>query len=224
MERQVTMYGPSTGTTISRRAYNALTFGMVTVAFLVTWVEYLAVQSGALNALLSGGILALILTFALTIGGIVLMAVGKSKQSVALSAAGFALFTLTFGFTLSLTLVRYPVGTIYYAFLITACLSGIFLVLGVTFPEVFSRIGGVLMAALLGLIMVEFVATVFFHANQTWIDYLTIVIFCGFLGYDAYWMSADAPTVPNAIYYASDIFLDVVNVLIRVLAILNDDR
>ena len=223
MERQVTMYGQNSAT-ISRRAYNALTFGLVAISFLVTWGEYLAVQNGLLNGLLSTGIMGVVLPFVLTIGGIILMSIGKSKQSVGLSVGGFALFTLTFGVSVALSLAMYPVGTIYYAFLITACISGIFLILGTMFPDFFARIGGVLTASLLALIVVELVATLLFHANQTIFDYLVVIIFCGFLGYDSYLMSADAPTVPNAIFYASDIFLDIVNILIRVLAILNDDR
>jgi FtsH-binding integral membrane protein len=43
------------------------------------------------------------------------------------------------------------------------------------------------------------------------------------LGYDSYCMSIDEPTVPNAIFYASDIYIDIVNILIRVLDILDND-
>ena len=180
-------------------------------------------MNGSLNFLLQNGLVTLLVSFVLTIVGIVLMSVGKSKQSVGVSVGGFALFTLTFGATTALALTHYSVGTIAYAFLITACLAGIFLVAGVIFPEFFSRIGGVLMIGLIGLIIIEFVAVVLFHANQTLFDYVAIALFCGFLGYDAFLMSQDAPTVPNAIFYATDIFLDIVNILIRILNIMDRD-
>ncbi|MBR3158268.1 MAG: US12 family protein [Atopobiaceae bacterium] len=224
MARDLSVMGNQIGApTITRRAYNALTFGIVAIAFLITWGEYSLIMNGSLNFLLQNGLVTLLVSFVLTIVGIVLMSVGKSKQSVGVSVGGFALFTLTFGATTALALTHYSVGTIAYAFLITACLAGIFLVAGVIFPEFFSRIGGVLMIGLIGLIIIEFVAVVLFHANQTLFDYVAIALFCGFLGYDAFLMSQDAPTVPNAIFYATDIFLDIVNILIRILNIMDRD-
>lgn len=209
--------------TISRRAYNLLTFGMVTISFLITWGMYQFVESGALFRTFSAinPVVLLIVYLVGSFGGIIIMSVGKKNQSVPASLIGYALFTLTFGGTLALALTHYDIGTISYAFGITACVSGIFLVAGVTFPEVFSKIGRMLVIALLAVIVVEFVAVIFFHADQTIFDYLVIAIFCGFLGYDAYCMSMDVPTVPNAIFYASDIYIDIVNILIRVLQILD---
>ena len=224
MARNVSLAGQqSDAPTITRRAYNALTFGIVTVAFLITWGEYTLAVDGNLPFFSQGGFAPMIVSLILTIAGIGIMSAGKSKQNVGLSLGGFALFTLTFGSTLALALTLYEVGTIYYAFAITACISAIFLVAGVTFPEFFSRIGGVLMIGLIGLIVTEFVAVIIFHAHQTIFDYITIVLFCGFLGYDAYRMSMDEPTVPNAIFYAAEIFIDMVNILLRVLRILDRD-
>lgn len=210
--------------TISRRAYNLLTYGLVTVSFVITWGMYGFVSGGGLANVLGNvnPLIMLVAYLAGTIGGVVLMGVGKSKQAVSISLIGYALFTATFGGTLALLLTRYNVGTIYYAFAITACVSGIFLILGVMFPEFFAAIGRVLFGALIAVIVVELVATIFFHANQTIFDYIVIALFCGFLGYDSFLMSRDAPTVPNAIFYASDIYIDIVNILIRVLDILDN--
>lgn len=223
-ENSMTQQQQPTATIISRRAYNLLTFGLVTVSFLFTWGMYTFVQSGNLYAAFPrmNPIIFLIVYLVGTIGGIIIMSVGKSKQSVPLSLVGYAIFTLTFGGTLSLLLTRYNIGTISYAFAITACVSAIFLVAGVTFPEVFAKLGRLLVVGLIAVIVVEFIATFFFHASQTIFDYIIILLFCGFLGYDSYRMSIDDPTVPNAIFYASDIYIDMVNILIRVLDILDN--
>lgn len=216
------------GTTISRRAYNGITFGLVTVSFAIMGAMYLFASSPAFHALTSGlgsmgTIVAFVATLVLSIGGIVLMNVGKARESVGISFAGYAIFSLTFGLTTAIGLMYYNVGTIAYAFGITACLSGIFLILGVTFPEFFARIGRILFVGLIAVILVELVAVLLFHANQTIFDYLVIALFCGFLGYDAYRMASDVPSVPNAIWYASDIYLDIVNILLRVLSLLDRD-
>ena len=212
--------------TISRRAYNLLAFGMVTLSFLVMWGTYLLAGGSAVNGIIANlgavGTLGLLIgSLAGSIVGIVLMGQGKAKQKVGLSVAGYALFSLTFGFTIAMALQRYELGTIYYAFGITACLSGIFLVAGVVFPEFFARIGRVLVLSLLAVVLVELVATIFFHANQTIFDYIVVIIFCGLLGYDSYKLAADEPTVPNAVYNASQIYVDIANILIRVLDILD---
>lgn len=224
MRREMTYASQAPGKTIARRAYNALTFALVTVSFLILWGTYLFTDGGQLQQMLpgAGGIAVLIGSVVLTIVGFILMGIGKSKQSVPLSLTGYTLFSLTFGVTVALALQRYNVGTITYAFGITACVSGIFLIAGVTFPQFFSKLGGALAIALLGTIVVEIVATMFLHVDQTIFDYVVIVIFCGFLGYDSYRMSSDQPTVPNAIFHASNIYLDIVNILLRVLDILDN--
>lgn len=210
--------------TISRRLYNLFTFSMVTVSFIITWLEYQFVNGGGLATVFErmNPFLYFVIFLGGTIGGLVVMSNGKSKQSVSVSLIGYALFTLTFGGSLSLLLTHYNVGTISYAFGITACISGIFLVAGVVFPEFFARLGRVLGLSLIALIVVELVSVVFLHANQTIFDYITILLFCGFLGYDSYRMSADDPTVPNAVFYATNIYIDVVNILIRVLNIIDN--
>ncbi|MDO4796470.1 MAG: Bax inhibitor-1 family protein [Coriobacteriales bacterium] len=223
-QREVMLNQQQTAPIISRRLYNLLTFGLVTVSFVILWGTYLFASGGGLERMLSGGagIITLIVSFIATIAGIVLMSVGKKKQSVGLSLAGYVLFSLTFGISVSLVLERYNIGTISYAFGITACIAGIFLVAGVTFPNFFARIGGILCLGLIATIVVEFVAIVFLHADQTIFDYIVIVLFCGFLGYDSYLLAVDDPTVPNAIFHASNIYLDIVNILLRVLDLLDN--
>ncbi len=214
-----------TAPTINRRAYNLLTYGIVTVSFIVLWGTYQFAAGGGIDRLLVGmnPLIVWIVSLVGTFGGLIVMSVGRNKQNVAMTLIGYILFSLTFGFTLAITLQRYSVGTIAHAFGITACVSGIFLVAGVTFPEFFSRIGGILIVGLIGVMIAEFVAVFFFHAHQTIFDYIVILLFCGFLGYDSYLMSSDLPTVPNAIFYAANIYIDIVNILLRVLSILDRD-
>lgn len=64
----------------------------------------------------------------------------------------------------------------------------------------------------------------FLGVDQTWLDIAVIVVFCGFIGYDMYVATTVAPTVPNAVFMACNLFLDIVNVFIRLLNIVNDNR
>ena len=81
MDNDITLYGASDAPLISRRAYNALCFGLVTASFAIMYLMYGLVTGGALDNLFStgvGSIVTLVVAIAGTIGGIVLMGSGKA--------------------------------------------------------------------------------------------------------------------------------------------------
>lgn len=209
---------------VSRRLYNGLCFALLTVSFAVMFLIYTQVASGALDFLLDSH-LSIMLTFAGafagTMGGLTVMGAGKKRQSLAISLVGYTLFTLTFGLTLAIGVSQYTTQTIGAALGITCCLTGIFMIAGITFPEFFSSIGHILSLSLIALIAVELVVTMFLHVGQTFFDFATITIFCGFIGYDTYRLAVDDPTVSNAIWHACDIYIDITNILLRVLDLLD---
>ena len=160
-----------------------------------------------------------ILSFVGSIAGIFMMSSAKRSQSVGLSLAGFGVFALTFGFMTSIVLLQYPVATISTAFMATAGITVVFACLGVAFPQVFTKVRGVLGACLLGLIVVELVMMLL-RVDQGIVDFAVIAVFCGFIGYDFHKAMYDEPTLVNAVYNASELFLDVLNVFVRILSIL----
>ena len=94
----------------------------------------------------------------------------------------------------------------------------VFGALGMAFPSFFARIQGVLAVSLLAVIVVE-VVMMALGVRQNLTDLVVILLFCGFIGYDVYRASTDAPTLENALWYAIEIYLDVVNVMLRLLSI-----
>ena len=54
---------------------------------------------------------------------------------------------------------------------------------------------------------------------MAWLDYVVILLFCGFIGYDTYRAQQCEPTVKMAIFNAVEIWLDLLNVFIRILSI-----
>ena len=91
---------------------------------------------------------------------------------------GYALFTLTFGFSTSLILGMYDMQTISLAFSATAGIMIVFGAAGIMFPQFFQRIQGVLITALIALFVVQLIL-MFLGVGQTFIDLAVIVIFCG---------------------------------------------
>ena len=56
--------------------------------------------------------------------------------------------------------------------------------------------------------------------HTTIFDFIVVIIFCGYIGYD--WARAQEynPTLDNAIDSAADIYVDVINLFVRILSII----
>lgn len=52
-------------------------------------------------------------------------------------------------------------------------------------------------------------------------DYLVVLIFCGYVGYDWARANACAKTVDNAVDCAAELYIDIVNLFVRILSILS---
>ena len=207
------------GVPLSLRGYTLALTGLVFLGFVVMGAcASLFGNVSFLLAVMDSFLLLTVLSFAGSIAGVVMMGSARKSQRVGLSLAGYALFVASFGFMTSTILLMYTAQTISTAFIATAGIVVVFACLGVAFPRVFERIQGVLGVSLLALIVVHLVMS-FMGVYQTWIDVAVIVVFCGFIGYDFHRAMNDEPTLVNAAFNASQLFLDIINVFIRVLSI-----
>lgn len=202
---------------ISRRSYNALLAGLIVLSFAVMGVcSHLTTTADFILFVNRNALAYLVGTLVGTIGGIILMNVGRSKESLGLALTGYALFSLTFGFTTSFALSYYSLESITTAFAATAGIMVVFGLAGIAFPRFFAKIQGILVTSLLAIIVVEIVLSLL-GISQSITDIAVILIFCGFIGYDVYRSQADAPTVSNAIWYGVELYLDIINVFMRLL-------
>lgn len=207
---------------IGARTYNLILAGLIFLGFCVMGLGVGVVTSPAFTAWLdANAVLGLVLFIAGPIVGIVLMSGAVKRQSVVRSLIGYAVFVSTFGLFTATALAQYDLPTINTAFIATAAITVVFGVLGLAFPQVFQRIIGTLIVALVALCVVQ-VAMAFMGVDQSWLDIAVIVVFCGFIGYDMHQAAIVEPTLPNAVFMASNLFLDIVNVFIRVLDIVDN--
>lgn len=204
---------------ISRRLYNAVLAGLVVLSFAVMAAcSYITSTADFIIFVARNPILYTVVSLAASIVGIVVMSVGRSKESLVLGGVGYALFTLSFGFTTSFALSAYSLESLSTAFAATAAIMVVFGLAGFMFPRFFAKIQGVLCVALLAIVAVELVL-MFMGVGQNITDIAVILIFCGFIGYDVYQSQMVAPTLTNALWFAVDLYLDIVNVLLRLLSI-----
>ncbi len=154
------------------------------------------------------------------VGSLVCTGIVYNSSKPIVSFLAYTGLAVCMGLLLTFYVSFFEVGTIAIAFASTGIVVGIMLCFTVLYPDFFRSLGRTLGVALLVSIIVEVVLVFLFGVDSTIFDYIIVVIFCGYIGYD--WVKAQdyAPTVDNAIDSAADIYVDIVNLFIRILSIL----
>ena len=134
---------------------------------------------------------------------------------------GYNLIVVPIGFVVNIALFGYGTDIITTAVAITGTVTLVMMLLGTMFPAFFSRIGRALGITLLITIIVELVSMFFIPAfNGIFIDYLVVFLFCGYIGFDWGRANMQSKTVDNAVDSAAEIYLDIINLFLRILSIL----
>ena len=207
------------GDQISIRRYNAVMLLTLLWGFLVNtvMVYYFAIP---IMRFLSGvGPLWIFIGyFVLAIAGI---AISARSANPWMSFLGYNLLVLPIGVLLCLILPGIPVAIVTKALLLTGIVTATMTLLGLVAPNVFLGMGRTLFIALIVGILAELVATFLFHYTGTAFDWLFVVLFSGYIGYDVAKSQIYPKTVDNAVDCALDIYLDIINIFIRLLALLS---
>ena len=142
----------------------------------------------------------------------------KSRKP-ALSFLGFTGLAVGMGLVITFIVSMYSGTTVYSAFLATGIIVVSMMIISTIKPAFFMSIGRSLVYALLGSIAIELIGGLIFRMPLTWMDYVVVVIFAGFIGYD--WARANtcAYTVNNAIDLSACLYLDIINLFLRILSI-----
>ncbi len=148
----------------------------------------------------------------------------NSSSKPIVSFIGYNLVVIPFGFLVNLIVSNYDETVVVDAVRVTGIVTAVMMVLGTMFPAFFKKIGGALSIALLIVIVVELVEVFVFHMHHGVLDWIVVVIFCGYIGYD--WGRANSipKTVDNAIDSAASLYMDIINLFIRILRIMGRNR
>lgn len=207
---------------VSARMYNVVMCGTLLWGFLVNafMVEYCAAP--IVNALAGVKSWVLIVGYlVLAIGGITLSVKSNNPW---ISFLGFNLLVLPLGVMLCLIVPFLPIAIVTKALLLTGIVTATMIVLGITFPKLFLGVGRTLFIALLVGLVAELVATFLFGYRGAAFDWLFVILFSGYIGYDIAKSQMYPKTIDNAVDCALDIYLDIVNLFIRLLSLLSRDN
>lgn len=112
---------------------------------------------------------------------------------------------------------------VFSAFLYTAIMTTVMIAFAVIKPRAFSGLGRTLFFSLIALIICE-LFLVLIGVQQIITSWITAIIFTIYIGYDFYRSQQFPKTVDNAIDCAIDIYLDIINLFVRIMDILSDNK
>ncbi len=144
----------------------------------------------------------------------------NSSDKPLVSFIGYNFVVVPFGLIVNLVVSRFDPNVVVEAIRITAGVTIVMMILGSMYPKFFQKIAGALTIALLSVIVIELVQMFVFGIHHNWIDWAVAVIFCGYIGYD--WGRANQipKTVDNAVDSAAALYMDIINLFLRILRIL----
>lgn len=180
----------------------------------------------AVNALMISnfkGVFEQINQWVFLIGYIVCVIVGAmltSSKSPVISFIGYNFIVVPLGMLLTMLLPVYSSDVVFRAIVVTGTITLVMMLISSMFPAVFLKMGRALFITLIACILVEILFGMVFKMNMNFMDYIIVLLFCGYIGYD--WARANAyqKTVDNAIDSAVDLYMDIINIFVRILAIL----
>ena len=163
----------------------------------------------------------LVAYLALCLGGSRLLNRGTSVRTC---FAGYSMIVLPMGLLISLAVMPYDFSLVNQALTVTAIVTGIMMLLSMWKPDFFLRIGPALGIALLASIGVEILSTFVLRWLSFGMDWVVVTIMALYVGFD--WARANAlPTTSrNAVVISASLYLDIVNIFLRVLSIISRSK
>ena len=210
------------GKPLSDRTYN-LTLGFVVLYGLIANVLSCYFIGDKLNNI--NPVAFLIGYFALAITGILMSSFSKNPF---ISFIGYNLVVLPVGVVVSMVVSTYVkngnANLVFQAIVYTALITATMVILSIIYPNFFARLGGLLFGCLIGLIIAEIVAIFIFPGLQNIFAWVGAILFTLYIGYD-YWKAQQYPkTLDNAVDSALDIYLDIINLFLKILQILGSSK
>ena len=217
-ERQ---YLRSGETEISERGFNMIIGGVLLWGFLLNYLMVTLFGNNIIHMV--SGINPLIFL----VGYIVLVIIGSvmlSKDSPVLSFLGYNLIALPIGVLVCLCVEGVPVSVVQSAVLVTAIVTLSFMILATIIPGFFLSMGRALGVGLLVAIVAELITSLIFRVRSPIFEWVFVAIFSLYIGYD--WARANtcARTVDNAIDLAANLYLDIINLFLRILEIMSKNK
>ncbi|MBQ4045794.1 MAG: Bax inhibitor-1/YccA family protein [Lachnospiraceae bacterium] len=201
---------------VTDRVYNLIMGGTIAYGLLM---NILIVMFCTDFALRMNPIVFFIAYFVLVIAG---TAIAFASQNPLISFLGYNMIVLPLGFVVAIAVYSYgglTSGVVIQAFAYTLAITAGMIALSIAFPRFFARIGGLLFGGLIGLVIISLIFA-FLRISSYPLAIFSAVLFSLYIGYDYYISQQYVKTVDNAIDSALMIYVDIINLFLRLLQLL----
>jgi FtsH-binding integral membrane protein len=127
---------------------------------------------------------------------------------------------LPIGALLSLIVPAYTFDTVISAFAVTALLAAFMSILAIMYPRFFNSLVSILFLSLLVAFIYQLVAILCGFGTGVWYNWLIVLLFGAYVGLDISFAKNRPKTLDNAVDSACGLYLDLINLFVRLLAIL----
>ena len=198
-------------------------FGWMVIGLLVTFGTGFLVSSNEnilINVLSGPGLLGILV---IEIAVVLFLSFRIAKMSPSVAKACFILYSFVNGLFFSTYFVEFQIASLIYVFLITAIVFAIFALIGATTKLDLSKMGSYL---LMGLIAIILCGIINIFVGSSSLDFIistiAVIVFLGYTAYDVkVIMNSDkfaaVPEENLAIYGALQLYLDFINLFIRLI-------
>jgi FtsH-binding integral membrane protein len=210
--------------------YLARVYGWMTLGLAVSAAAALVLTSARFT--LSPGLFAALAIA--EIGLVIVINFAMDRLSPRAATMLFLLYSALTGVTLSALLYLYDLGTVGMAFLVSAATFGVMAAVGYVTRRDLGMLGGILFMALVGVVIASVVGLVWnYPGRDLVVTYFGLLVFIGLTAYDSWRLrrlaaeagwGTEAEEAKSAILGALTLYLDLINIFLRVLAILGGRR
>ena len=214
-------------TSIMRQVYTWMVLGML----LTTVVAYVTVSTSLIN--MAANPVVLLVAVLAELGLVLGISLGFNRLSSVTATVLFLLYAALNGFTLSIVLLAFSIGTVFLAFASTAALFGAMSIIGYTTRVDLSKMGTYLMMGVIGLI-IAMVINLFVNSGplDMIVSIAGVLIFTALTAFDtqrigrmaAQMNKEEDAAVKFGIFGALKLYLDFINMFLFMLRLFNGRR
>lgn len=201
-------------------------FVFMTFALIITAIASMITSPMTAINMMTGGTF-----YILLIAELAIVFAGNAavkKNNAVLAAVLYTVYSFLTGMTLSVIYVAYTLSSLAAVFFITAGMFAVMAVIGLATKKNLSGIGSACMMALIGIIIASIVNMFILHSSmlEFGVSILGVVIFSGLTAYDTQKIKKMAAYSSNvtenslALFGAFELYLDFINLFLRLLSIL----
>ncbi|MBQ3669060.1 MAG: US12 family protein, partial [Clostridia bacterium] len=202
---------------------NLLIGGLLLWGFLLNFLTVTLLGDKVVSYAINGGSTVIFIGYLISA---ILGAVLVHRNNTITTFIGYNLIAVPVGIVLCVALAGYDTATIGIAVLFTAIITAAFMIAASIKPNIFLSMGKTLGVGLIILIVGELVTWLIFRSTA--MDYVWAWLGAGlfglFIGFDWARCNVCACTVNNAVAASANLYLDIINLFLRILQILGKRR